>query len=489
MSLLLMGCSVELLDTGVEVLPPYVGAAELKPHLEALSELQVDGTRALGGDGYAASVAMVIEQLEGAGYSPETQSFEIQSFRQTGPSALSLGDASWEEGEDYALMQYSGSGDVTAPIAAVDLVLPPGEENSSTSGCEASDFAGFTPGHIALLQRGTCTFAEKVANAEAAGAGAVVLFNEGQEDRTEALAGTLDPEAPSGVPVLGATFAVGEALAAGAGGGGEARVAAATEVALVETWNVIAETAGGSADAVLMVGAHLDSVGVGPGINDNGSGTALVLELALQLAEPGRSSALQQQVRFAFWGAEEIGLVGSTRYVEGLSVEEREQLVGYLNYDMIGSSNYVRYVYDEDGQPEGSRAFEKMLRGWFDERGLAYELTAVGGRSDHAPFAAVGIPIGGLFTGAEVEKSGDEAAIYGGDADVPMDPCYHLACDTLDNVSIDALDEMAPAAAHATWTAATTRDWMEDDPAVSRVRRGGAIDKRGYDYWGRELRR
>jgi len=496
--LLLLACSTKLDDSGAAaaaVAPPLsVGAAELLPHLQDLSALQVDGTRALGGEGYSASVALVMERLEDAGYSPEARAFEIQSFQQAGPSVLSIDGSAWQEGPDFALMQYSGSGDVTAPIAAVDLTLPPGADNSSTSGCEASDFDGFTPGHVALIQRGTCTFAEKAANAEAAGAAAVVLFNEGQEGRTDALAGTLDPDAPSGVPVLGATFAVGEAMAALAeeSPGAEARVAAATEVALVETWNVIAETAGGDPDAVLMLGAHLDSVGAGPGINDNGSGTALVLELALQLADPARDAALQQRVRFGFWGAEEIGLVGSTRYVEALSTGEREQLVGYLNFDMIGSPNYVRYVYDEDGQPEGSRAFEKMLRASFDERGLDYELSLAGGRSDHAPFAAVGIPIGGLFTGAEVEKSEAEAATYGGEADVPLDPCYHLACDTLENVSSDALDEMAPAGASALWVAASTRDWMDDAAARrpgDRPRASGPVDRQGHDYWGRELRR
>ena len=495
MFLLMMACSTKLADSAVDgaeasAEPLYASAAELMPHLEALSEVQVDGTRALGGEGFTASVALVVERLEAAGYSPEAQAFEIQTFQQTGPSTLSVDDAAWEEGPDYALMLYSGSGDVTAPIAPIDLTLPPGAENASTSGCEASDFEGFTPGHVALIQRGTCTFAEKAANAEAAGAAAVVLFNEGQEGRTEAMAGTLDPEAPAGVPVLGATFAVGEALAGLGDAGGEVRVVASAEVTLVETWNVLAETAGGDADAVMMVGAHLDSVGAGPGINDNGTGTALVLEMALQLADPARDAALRQRVRFAFWGAEEIGLVGSTRYVESQPIEELERIVGYLNFDMIGSPNYVRYVYDEAGQPEGSRAFEKMLRSSFDDRGLEYELSPAGGRSDHAPFAAAGVPIGGLFTGAEVEKSEAEAAAYGGEADVPMDPCYHLTCDTLENVSTDALDEMAPAGASALWTAASTRDWMSDATARSaRVRVAGPIDRRGYDYWGRELRR
>ena len=158
-------------------------------------------------------------------------------------------------------MQYSGSGDVTAETQGVDLVLPPGAENTSTSGCEAADFAGFVAGGIAVLQRGTCNFADKAANAEAAGAAGVIIFDEGQPGRTEVLFGTLGGVGAT-IPVVGTSFDVGVALAA------DDVTARIFVDALSEdrnTVNVIAETLGGRADRVVVVGAHLDSVPEGPG--------------------------------------------------------------------------------------------------------------------------------------------------------------------------------------------------------------------------------
>ncbi len=224
--------------------------------------------------------------------------------------------------------------------------------------------------------------------------------------------------------------------------------------------NVIADTPTGRADRVVVVGSHLDSVPEGPGINDNGSGSAADLEVALQLARLGIQPT--NKVRFAFWGAEEDGLIGSAHYVANLSNKERHRIALNLNFDMVGSTNFVRFVYDGDGSafgtdgPSGSGTIEDTFTDYFDSIGLPTAPTEFDGRSDYDAFISNGIPAGGLFTGAEGIKTAEEAAIFGGTAGAPHDPCYHQACDTIDNLSSVVLDQMSDAIAHATLTFAMT---------------------------------
>jgi Zn-dependent M28 family amino/carboxypeptidase len=163
-------------------------------------------------------------------------------------------------------------------------------------------------------------------------------------------------------------------------------------------------------------------------------------------------------VRFAWWGAEESGLVGSTAYVNGLSQEEQNKIVLYLNFDMIGSPNHVFFIYDGDDSdaegagpgPAGSAQIEKFFEQFYTQRGQPFKGTDFSGRSDYGPFIAVGIPAGGLFTGAEGVKTAAEADTWGGTAGAQYDPCYHLACDTFANVNLTALDVNSDAVAAAT---------------------------------------
>jgi Zn-dependent M28 family amino/carboxypeptidase len=203
----------------------------------------------------------------------------------------------------------------------------------------------------------------------------------------------------------------------------------------------------------MLVGAHLDSVPEGPGINDDGSGVAVLLALAEQLAR--QPIEPRNRIRFAFFGAEELGMLGSEHYVDALDAGQRGELAAYLNFDMLGSPNFVRYVYDGDGSsvgdpgPPGSAALERLLGDYLTSRDLPYEPTELSGRSDYAPFARIGVPVGGLFSGAEELKTRNEAVRYGGTEGEPLDRCYHRACDTLANVSDTALDELGDAAADA----------------------------------------
>jgi len=229
----------------------------------------------------------------------------------------------------------------------------------------------------------------------------------------------------------------------------------------------------------------------GPGINDNGSGTAVNLETAVQISK--LKLVPNQKLRFAFWGAEEAGLLGSEYYVSKLSNNALGKIYANLNFDMLGSPNYVRFVYDGDGSsegvvgPPGSAQIESIFNDYFASKNLATVPTAFDGRSDYGPFIEAGIPAGGLFSGAEGEKTAEEAAIYGGTAGEWYDPCYHQACDDITNLSTKALAELGDAAVHATWTLAKTKSGLYEDN--SRMAARQAVADYQFEYSGSHLQR
>lgn len=484
--------------TDTSELREAVTADAIMDHLSNLQDIaDANGdTRASGTAGYDLSVDYIQELLMAAGYEVTRQDFLFNSFRELSDPIFDVTSPdlpAYVAGEDFFTAEYSGSGDVTASLQAVDLVLPPGATAStSNSGCEASDFDTFVEGNIALVQRGTCDFSVKAANAYDAGAVGVIIFNEGQEGRTDTLNPTLGDQFSDPIPVVGTSFEIGNELATLLASG-EVEVHLKTETLIeldVPTSNLIAETPTGRDDRVVMAGAHLDSVPDGPGIEDNGTGSATLLEIALQLAAGDYDT--RNTVRFAWWGAEEAGLVGSQYYVDSLSKRQLKNIELYLNFDMIGSPNYARFIYDGSGDafgikgPTGSGNIESVFEDFFDSEDLASEPTAFDGRSDYDAFISAGIPAGGLFTGAEDAKTEAQVELYGGLATfdgeaVSYDPCYHQPCDSMDpigdgadaelyealnaayggalmyegvisNVNTLALEEMSDAAAHAILT-------------------------------------
>ena len=479
-------CAPLLATVDTAALQQAVTLPGLRRHLERLQAIADanGGNRAARTPGYAASVDYVAGVLEGAGYSVTRQAFDIPTFVEKAPPSLArlAPDPLSFAADQIATLTSSGSGVVTATLAGVDLVIPPGmDANSSTSGCQDEDFAGFPRGAVALMQRGSCNFGDKVNRAVAAGAAAVILFNEGQTGRTEVVRSSAG--AARQIPLLGASYAVGESLAASLAGGAAVtvRVAAWGVIEPRVSWNLLAETAAGREDRVVLLGGHLDSVPAGAGINDNGSGSAAILETAVQVAALGIRPA--HKLRFAFWGGEELGLLGSRHYVQNLDEAARADILANLNFDMIGSPNPFRGIYDGDGSfgdkatagPTGSGEIEQVFAGFFDARQLPHDPTAFDGRSDYGPFIAAGIPAGGLFTGAEDEKDETMAARYGGKAGEAFDPCYHRACDSIANVDWAMLDEMADAVAHTALTLAMDRSL----PVVSgRFGRLGLADPR-----------
>ena len=417
----------------------------VREHQAALQEIanDNDGTRVSGTTGYDESVDYAVEVLEATGYDVTRQEFDFVRFEELSASILQQ-VAPTPADLPHTIMSYSGSGDVTAAVASPDPV----------TGCFASDWAGFPAGSIALVQRGgstatvTCTFALKALNAIAAGAVGVVIYNNAAGD----LAGTLGNTFAEDVPVVGITQALGEQLRATAGLVLRIKTDVLREPATAE--NVLAESKRGNSSNVVMAGAHLDSVSAGPGINDNGSGSSVILEVAEQMAKVSTTN----RVRFALWGAEEASLVGSTFYVNSLSEEDHARIALYLNFDMVGSPNHVFFIYDGDDSdvvgagpgPAGSAQIEKTFERYFESQDLPYKGTDFTGRSDYGPFIATGIPSGGLFTGAEGIKTAEEAVLWGGTANVAYDPCYHQACDTFANVNLGALAVNADAVAYAT---------------------------------------
>ena len=433
------------------------------------------GNRASGLPGHTASADYVAKKLKAAGYTVKRQKFTFPFFRELEPATLTQLTPTEKE-LDTAVFDYSAGGDVTGTIVPTnDLVIPATPEPSSTSGCEAADFTAAPAGPaIALIQRGSCNFADKAANAAAAGYDAAIIFNEGNPGRTDLSVGTLGN--PASIPVVGLSYAdavaIVEQLKTEAV---TARITTSVETdPNRETENVIADLPKSgkkvkNADQVVVVGAHLDSVAAGPGINDNGSGSSTILEIAEQMSALKLTKKLERPVRFAFWGAEESGLLGSEHYVAALSDAQRAKVYANLNFDMLGSPNYVRFVYDGDGSnggesgPPGSAQIEKVFTDYFDKAGLASEPTDFDGRSDYGPFIAAGIPAGGLFSGAEGVKTAEEAVTYGGTADAPYDSCYHAACDTIVNLSTDALRELGDGAAHAVFALTMSKKGLFGD--------------------------
>ncbi|MEV4647644.1 M28 family metallopeptidase [Saccharopolyspora sp. NPDC049357] len=403
-------------------------------HLIALQRIADSngGNRASGLPGYEASVDHVAGKLRGAGFDVTTPEFTYDAYYLDSFSLAVAGQPT--EGDALEYSPATPQGGITAPlsVAAVD----------DTPGCEATDFPADVAGSVVLIQRGSCTFADKQRVAADLGAAGAIIYN----NVDGPLSGTLGDPADARIPSAGVTKQVGEALAGQAGA--EVKLDVQSRLETVTTRNVVAQTRTGRPDNVVMAGAHLDSVAEGPGINDNGSGSAGLLETALRM---GGSPQTENAVRFAWWGAEESGLIGSTKYVQGLTFEQQLDIALYLNFDMIGSPNAGYFAYDGDDSdavgsgpgPQGSGQIEKDFVAAMAAEGVELEGTDFNGRSDYGEFIANGIPAGGLFTGAEGVKTDAQAAKWGGTAGVAYDPNYHQAGDHLGNIDRVALERNA----------------------------------------------
>ncbi|SES46566.1 M28 family metallopeptidase [Actinokineospora terrae] len=438
-----------------------VTGAGVNRHLIALQRIadKNGGNRAAGTPGHRQSAEYVESQLVAAGFDVTRHEFPF-TFTQTLAEKLTVAGAA----VPISIMTYSLStptGGITAPLAVVPV--------DATPGCEVSDFVGVT-GKIALIQRGACPFADKQANAFAAGAVGAIIYN----NVDGGLAGTLSDPANAKLPTGGVSKADGERLAASSNGASVTLELRALREDRT-TYNVIAQTKTGRKNNVVFAGAHLDSVVAGPGINDNGSGSAGLLETAIQL---GGSPKVNNAVRFAWWSAEELGLVGSKKYVQSLTFEQQLDIALYLNFDMIASPNTGYFVYDGDNSdgvgagegPYGSAQIEAAFHSFLNTTGTPTEGTDFTGRSDYGEFIANGIPAGGLFTGAEQLKTQAQADKWGGVAGVAYDKNYHGKGDNLGNIDRVALDRNSDAIAWVTASyAISTEDINGVPPRAARA--------------------
>ncbi|QCQ92437.1 M20/M25/M40 family metallo-hydrolase [Rhodococcus sp. SGAir0479] len=469
-ALLLAGCSdPDDADPPVDG-PGLAAAIDTDAVIADLEQLQRvadenGGNRAVGTPGYDASVDYVVGQLEDAGFDVATPEFDVEEFTaRTQTLAYSGRDVPVEA------LTYSPA---TPPGGLTARLVPAPADD--TPGCEATDYDGTdVAGAVVLVDRGSCPFAQKQQVAADLGAAAVLVAN----NTDEALGGgTLGGTDEARIPTGGVGKADGAALRQG----GDVTLTLDTTVEKTRSRNVIAQTKTGDADNVVMVGAHLDSVPDGPGINDDGSGVASVLETARQL---GAAPNVTNAVRFAFWGAEEVGLNGSEAYVGSLDDAARSEIALYLNFDMVGSPNAGYFVYDGDNSdnvgegpgPEGSAGIERTFGAILLQSGVTPGGTDFDGRSDYGPFIAVGIPAGGLFTGAEDRKTPVQAEQWGGEPDAPLDPNYHTPQDTVANLDRAALALNARAIGHGVGHYAQSVEGVNGVPPAGDARSAARAD-------------
>jgi len=414
----------------------------LRARLDELAVVSTreNGFRALGSAGYDAAADRIEADLRAAGWQVGADRFTTASFTDPGGSSLTVGGTTFGPGDLLPLI-FAPPGDVSGPVVAIGW--DPTNDVPNDRGCSPGDYAAVPAGAIVLVAPAPCRRREAILAAQEAGVAAFVAGYPAATAGAALRPTLLEPDGIE-IPAAGATRPVGDALAAAAMAGGTAHLVTRSRTASSETRSIIAEQPGNDPGPVVMLGAHLDSVIDGPGINDNGSGVAGLLEIAHALA--GRR--FMGTIRLAFWAAEETGIHGSTHYVTGLSDPERTRIVAYLNADMLASPNGYAGVYDGVGMPSGSSAVSGLLTATAAGAGVMPTTIPPGG-SDEIAFAQAGIPVGGVASGASEVLTQQLASAAGSTAAKPADACYHQSCDDVSNVRLDLGRALAQALADA----------------------------------------
>jgi hypothetical protein len=434
-------CDTQVNDTPSKLLP-CIKTDDLWNHMKKFQAIAdanpspADGhpSRNSGEPGYKASADYVAQVMRDAGYNVTIQPYTFTYYAYTGIPAFSQTSPT---PHDYVLGDEWGPGQATGSVTggtvqpAGGIVLPPTPTPSSASGCSASDFSGFVPGRIALIQRGTCFFGVKVQNAQAAGASGVIIYNEGNTtpDRTGLLVGSLsdaagNPIIPT-IPVAFTTFAVGQSLYNQAQQSPPVMNLSIPAIVKPNTpdYNVIAESKGGDKNHVVVVDAHLDAI-YGAGMLDNASGSVTILDIAQNMKNVNPLNKL----RFIWFGGEELGLLGSSYYVNNLTSTELSHIGYDLDADVTATPNYTIGVLDPAGPDlftgtvsstfpnrvyKASTVARDQAITYFDSIGKNHELFSPVG-TDAFSFNEVGIPASGLLTGQDCCKTQHEVDLFGG---------------------------------------------------------------------------
>jgi Peptidase family M28/PA domain len=416
-------------------------------HLRALQDIANANraSRAEGTPGYDASVEYVAKALRSRGFDVTTPQFDRLYTAFPGKPALTVAGRSYQVDQASLLVRTPPGGLTGQPIRP-----------TQPAGCTASDYPSVVPkGAIAVVDDSRCSVVDKQNSAVAKGAVALIVVS--QPSGAGAPPTLFNPryydQLHVPVAVVGAYGAAALAHATA-----PVRLVLDAENIKLTSRNVLAQTKTGSPHEVVMVGAHLDSPRGGPGINDNGSGVAAVLETALQL---GPLPPVNNAVRFAFWGAEEEGLNGVMDYVFGLDRDQLNDIALYLNFTMLGSPNAGFFTDDGDQSgppgpgvasgdvPEGSAGIERTLFGYLSLAGKRPADMPLSTRTDYHPFMVAGVPIGGMTAGASQTKTTVQARLWGGQPGVWFDPNYQSARDTVDNINREALAVMGSGVAFA----------------------------------------
>ncbi|KAH9906735.1 Zn-dependent exopeptidase [Xylariomycetidae sp. FL2044] len=443
------------------LLEDLVGCAQ---DLEDIAYATSRRNRVHGTEGHLNSVKYFQDELSSLGdyYNIELQEFSTEVTAQS-QEALSIGGQTFEAGT----FSFSNNGTWTdVPLVTV-----------ANLGCDAADHPDTLSGAVALIARGDCNFSIKVDLAGQKGAiGAIIYNNADVGVATGTLGGVNDY-----IPVVGITRDEGLSLAEQVEAGTSLTTSADiwAYIDTLTSYNVVASSKAGDPENVLMLGAHSDSVEKGPGINDNGSGSCGLLTVAKALSKWKTNN----QVRFAWWTAEEEGLLGAEHYTNITAASEMDKIRLYLNFDMIASPNYVLGIYDGDGStfnlsgPAGSAEAEKMFEEWYASQGHPFVGSEFNGRSDYGPLLDHGVPCGGLDTGADGVKTEEEVALFGGTAGAWYDPNYHSAKDNVTNLALDAFEVTSKAIAHAVATYGTSWEAFPTRNVTSVTRRATGAGK------------
>jgi len=416
-------------------------------HLRALQDIANANraSRAEGTPGYDASVEYVAKALRSRGFDVTTPQFDRLYTAFPGKPALTVAGRSYQVDQASLLVRTPPGGLTGQPIRP-----------TQPAGCTASDYPSVVPkGAIAVVDDSRCSVVDKQNSAVAKGAVALIVVS--QPSGAGAPPTLFNPRYYDQLHVpVAVVGAYGAAVLAHATA--PVRLVLDAENIKLTSRNVLAQTKTGSPHEVVMVGAHLDSPRGGPGINDNGSGVAAVLETALQL---GPLPPVNNAVRFAFWGAEEEGLNGVMDYVFGLDRDQLNDIALYLNFTMLGSPNAGFFTDDGDQSgppgpgvasgdvPEGSAGIERTLFGYLSLAGKRPADMPLSTRTDYHPFMVAGVPIGGMTAGASQTKTTVQARLWGGQPGVWFDPNYQSARDTVDNINREALAVMGSGVAFA----------------------------------------
>ncbi|GAW20196.1 hypothetical protein ANO14919_096930 [Xylariales sp. No.14919] len=442
-----------LIDT--ELLQSHISVESLFERAEALYGLAKSSeeqfghpTRVIGSEGHRRTLEYVASEIDRLGdyYKSWTQPFPAV-MGQIFQSRLVLGQSVPESATPMSLTPPTAGKE---PVYG-DLVLV------NNQGCDASDYPEDLSGKVAFVKRGTCSFGAKSELAGKAGAIAAVIFN----SNADGLSGTLGVPSPYHVATFGLSGEDAEPVIEKLKAGDVVDSTAFIDsvVNTINTTNLIAQTVGGDPENCVMLGAHSDSVGEGPGINDDGSGSLTLLEVATHLTK----FSVKNCVRFAWWAGEEEGLLGSDYYVDTLPEDENRKIRLFMDYDMMGSPNFAYQVYNATNavNPTGSEQLRDMYVDWYESKGLNYTFIPFDGRSDYDAFIRNGIPGGGIATGAEGIKTKEEELMFGGKAGDWYDPCYHQLCDDVSNVNATAWLINTQLVAHSVATFAAS---FEDFP-------------------------